>query len=67
MACIHRLQHIQRLGATHLTYDDPVGPHSERILHQVTDGNLTPPFPYLAVDSLGELCVPIATEVRGVL
>ena len=34
MARVHRLQHIERFFTTALTEDDPVGPHTQRVLHQ---------------------------------
>ena len=36
---IHRLQHVERLAAAALADDDPVGPHAQRILHEVADAN----------------------------
>ena len=41
VAGVHRLEHVQRLGATHLADDDPVGPHAQRVPHQLADGDLT--------------------------
>ena len=33
---VHGLEHIQALRATYLAQDDPVRPHTEGILHQLT-------------------------------
>lgn len=40
MAGIHRLKHVERLTATALTDDDAVGPHTQRVAHQVADHHL---------------------------
>jgi len=32
---VHRLQHIERLGATHLADDNPVGTHTQRVYDQL--------------------------------
>ena len=37
VAGVHRLQHVQRLGAAALADDDPVGPHAQGVAHQVAD------------------------------
>ena len=37
VAGVHRLQHVERLGAADLADDDPVGPHAQRVAHQVAD------------------------------
>ena len=39
MAGVHRLQHIQRLTATHLADHDSVRPHPQRVPNQVTHGH----------------------------
>ncbi|MCY1550666.1 hypothetical protein D9M68_869350 [compost metagenome] len=36
MARVHGLQHVDRLGTAHLTNDDAVGPHAQRVAHQRT-------------------------------
>ena len=36
MAGRHRLQHIEDLAAADLANDDPIGPHTQRIAHQLT-------------------------------
>jgi len=35
VAGVHRLQHVERLGAAHLAHDDPVRAHPQRVAHQV--------------------------------
>ena len=35
VAGVHRLQHVERLGAAHLADDDAIGPHAQRVDHQV--------------------------------
>ena len=40
VAGVHRLEHVERLGAADLADDDPVGPHAERVADQVADADL---------------------------
>ena len=40
VAGVHRLQHVQRLGAAHLADDDPVGSHAQRVADQFADRDL---------------------------
>ena len=40
VARVHRLEHVERLGAATLADDDPVGPHAERIANEVADAYL---------------------------
>ena len=40
VAGVHRLEHVERLAATHLADDDPVGPHAQRVADQVADADL---------------------------
>ena len=40
MAGVHRLQHVERLGAAHLADDDAVGAHAQRVAQQVALGDL---------------------------
>ena len=35
MAGVHRLQHVEGFGATHLADDDAIGPHPQRIAERV--------------------------------
>ena len=35
VAGVHRLQHVERLIATHLAHDDAVGAHTKRVDHEV--------------------------------
>ena len=44
MAGVHRLEHVESLSGAHLAHDDPVGPHAERVLHQLALRNLAPSF-----------------------
>ena len=39
VAGVHRLEHVQGLAAAALADDDAVGPHAERVAHQVADGD----------------------------
>ena len=41
MAGVHRLKHVQGLGATDLADHDPVGPHAQRVPDQVADRDLS--------------------------
>ena len=40
VAGVHRLEHVERLGATRLTDDHPVGPHAQRVAHELADLDL---------------------------
>ena len=40
VAGVHRHQHVERLGATHLADDDAGGPHAQRIADQIADADL---------------------------
>ena len=42
MAGVHGLEHVEGLAAAALADDDPVGPHAQRVLHEVADGDLAP-------------------------
>ena len=44
MAGVHRLQHVEGLGAADLADDDAVGPHAQRVAHQVALGDLAAAF-----------------------
>ena len=53
---VHRLQHVERLGPTHLTYNNPVRPHTQSVTQQVSLRHLVPAFnvgrPRLAGDDM---------------
>ena len=40
VAGVHRLEHVQRLGAANLADDDPVGTHAQGVADQVADAYL---------------------------
>ena len=40
VAGVHRLQHVERLGAANLADDDPVGAHAQGVAHEVADRDL---------------------------
>ena len=42
VAGVHGLEHVQRLSAPDLAYDDAVGAHAQGVPHQVADGHLAP-------------------------
>ena len=42
VARVHGLQHVQHLVAAHLADDDAVGPHAQRVAHQVALRDLRP-------------------------
>ena len=42
VAGVHRLQHVERLGAADLADDDPVGAHAQRVAHEVADARPRP-------------------------
>ena len=48
VAGVHRLQHVQRLGAADLADDDAVGPHAQGVADEVADRDLA-----LALDVRG--------------
>ncbi len=39
VAGVHRLEHVERLAAAALADDDAVGPHAQRVDHQLADGD----------------------------
>ncbi len=39
MTGVHRLQHVERLAASAFTHDDAIGPHAQRVLDQIPDGD----------------------------
>ena len=43
MSRVERSEHLAHLGATHLTHDETIGPHAQRLAHQggEPDGTLT--------------------------
>ena len=47
VARVHRLEHVERLGAADLADDDPVGPHAQRVADELADRDLA-----LALDVL---------------
>jgi hypothetical protein len=40
VAGVHGLQHVEGLAATALADDDPIGPHTQGVAHQIADGHL---------------------------
>ena len=44
MAGVHRLEHVERLGSADLADDDAVGPHAQRVAHEVADRDLAVAF-----------------------
>ena len=44
VARVHRLEHVDRLGAADLTDDDAVGPHAQSVPHEVADAHLALPL-----------------------
>ena len=36
---VHRLKHVERFVSAALPHDDAVGPHAQRISHQVSNGD----------------------------
>ena len=44
VAGVHRLEHVDRLGAANLADDDAVGPHAQRVPDEVADANLALPL-----------------------
>src|SRR5207237_1113770 len=44
VAGVHGLEHVQGFATAHLTHDDAVRPHAERVAHQVPDGDLAGSF-----------------------
>ena len=39
MARVHRLEHVERLGAADLSDDDAIGTHAQRVPHEIPDGD----------------------------
>ena len=44
VAGVHRLEHVERLGAANLADDDPVGPHPECVANEVANAHLALAF-----------------------
>src|SRR5574340_550207 len=44
MTGVHGLEHVERFAAAHLTDDDAVGAHTQRVPHQVANGNAAMPI-----------------------
>ena len=44
VARVHRLEHVERLGAADLADDDPVGPHAECVADELADADLALSF-----------------------
>ena len=44
VAGVHRLQHVERLGAAHFADDDAIGPHAQAVAHQVALRDFAAPF-----------------------
>ena len=44
MPGVHRLQHVDGLRAAHLTDDDAIGPHAQRVTKQVADRDFAATF-----------------------
>ena len=42
VARVHGLQHVERLGAADLADDDAVGPHAQRVAHELADRRSSP-------------------------
>ena len=42
VAGVHRLQHVERRAVADLADDDAVGPHAQRVAHEVAGGDLAP-------------------------
>ena len=42
VAGVHRLEHVERLGAADLAHDDAVGAHAQRVDHELALGDLAP-------------------------
>ena len=67
VARVHRLEHVERLGAADLADDDAVGPHAQRVADQLADRDLT-----LALDVLRARLQPqhvalVQLQLGGVL
>ena len=44
VAGVHRLEHVEGLGAADLTDDDAVGAHAQRVAHEIANGDLSVAF-----------------------
>ena len=67
MARVHRLEHVERLGAANLADDDAVGPHAQRVADEIADADLA-----LALDVGGARLEPdhvllLELQLGGVL
>src|SRR5690606_32559150 len=67
VAGVHRLEHVERLGATTLTDDDPVGTHTQGIADQVADGDRTLALDVRRAGLQGEDVLLMELQLGGVL
>ena len=59
VAGVHRLEHVERLAAAALADDDAVGPHAQRVEHELADRDLA-----LALDVRGAALEPQHVVLR---
>ena len=64
---VHRLEHVERLGASDLADDDPVGPHAQGVAHEVADRDLTLSFDVLRPRLEAHYVLLLELELRSVL
>ena len=68
VARVHRLQHVERLGAADLADDDAVGPHAQRVADEVADRDLRPcPRCSAAGSRAGRRGAGVEPQLGGVL
>ena len=56
MARVHRLQHVECLDAAHLAEDDAVGPHAQRVAHEIALRDRAAPSIFAARVSIWTTC-----------
>ena len=67
VAGVHRLEHVERLGAADLADDDPVGPHAQRVADELADRDLAVALDVLRARLEAEDVVLVELELGGVL
>ena len=67
VARVHRLEHVERLGAAHLADDDPVGAHAQRVAHEVADRDVALALDVRRASLEAEHVALVERELGGVL
>ena len=67
VARVHRLEHVERLGAANLADDDPVGAHAQGVPDELADANLALALDVRRPRLEGDDVILLELELRRVL